>query len=119
MTSACDNVLLEHQLALELRAMGLIEFIYPMFIGEKQSDCSHAPFDWGCYGTLPDVVVSSVMEKLTGHLSSQALGIPPEPGRTVMQVVTAFIANQGIMIEGDDDAHFKAAKSKIVGLCKS
>ena len=66
--SACDNVLLEHQLALELREMGMLEFIYPVFIGERNSDGIHDPFDWSCYGSLPDVVVSSVLEKLTGHL---------------------------------------------------
>ena len=67
-TSACDNVLLEHQLALELREMGMLEFIYPMFIGEKNSHGVYEPFDWGCYGALPDLVVESVLDKLTGHL---------------------------------------------------
>ena len=66
-TSACDNVLLEHQLALELREMGMLEFIYPVFIGESNNGI-HDPFDWSCYGSLPDLVVSSVLEKLTGHL---------------------------------------------------
>ena len=66
--SACDNVLLEHQLALELREMGMLEFIYPVFIGESTGTAMHDPFDWGCYGSLPDVVVSSVLEKLTAHL---------------------------------------------------
>ena len=90
-----------------------------MFIGEKQSDGSHAPFDWGCYGTLPDVVVSSVLEKLTGHLKRQALGVPLEASRTVKQVVSEINANQGIKIEGDGDAAFEAAKSKLLGLCRS
>ena len=67
-SSACDNVLLEHQLALELREMGMLEFIYPVFIGERNRDGIHDPFDWSCYGSLPDVVVSYVLEKLTGHL---------------------------------------------------
>ncbi|CAN0448062.1 unnamed protein product, partial [Ectocarpus fasciculatus] len=34
-SSACDNVLLEQRLALELKARGMIERICPVFIGEK------------------------------------------------------------------------------------
>jgi serine/threonine protein kinase len=32
--SPCDNVLLEYRLALELRHMGMIDFIYPIMIGD-------------------------------------------------------------------------------------
>ena len=65
------------------------------------------------------MVVSSVLQKLTGHLRRQALGVPLEASRTVKQTVTAFNANQGIKIEGDEETAFEAAKSKRVGLCSS
>lgn len=35
--SRCDNVFLEHRLALELKEMGLIEAVYPVFLGEVQT----------------------------------------------------------------------------------
>ena len=36
--SKCDNVLLEYNLALELRERGLIELVYPVMIGDKVID---------------------------------------------------------------------------------
>ena len=35
--SGCDNVLLEHRLALELRQRGLVEKIYPVMVGEVET----------------------------------------------------------------------------------
>lgn len=35
--SDCDNVLLENRIALEAHARGLIEFIFPIFVGETQT----------------------------------------------------------------------------------
>jgi len=39
--SPCDNLFLEHRLALELKQLGMIEVVYPILIGEV-TGASHA-----------------------------------------------------------------------------
>lgn len=38
--SACDNVLLEHRLAAELRARGLLEALFPVFVGAVDAEAT-------------------------------------------------------------------------------
>ena len=113
-------MLLEHQLALELREMGLVEKIYPVYIGDRLSNGHFSGFDWGCYGSLPDVVVQLLVQKLTGHLEKHALGAPLHSDRTVKEVVEAIDGNQGFTkIEGEPDPAFMEAAQKIVAMCRS
>eukprot|EP01030_Chromulinospumella_sphaerica_P034287 gene34287-biopygen5045 len=48
-TPKCDNVLLEHRLALELKEMGLIESIFPIVLGDDVpgSEPTQLKIDWG------------------------------------------------------------------------
>ena len=117
--SPCDNVLLEHQLALELKEMGCVDFIYPVFIGKNATNDQYENFQWSCYGKLPDVSVTALESKLTGHLERQALGVPLRPDRTVRQVVDEINAHQGFSLKGDKSIAFEAVTEKIVNLCKS
>ena len=111
----CDNVYLEHRLAVELQGLGLIEKMFPVFIGNLDattSEYSHY-FGSGCHPSLPEVTVKSVEEKLRHHMESQALGTPVVPDRTVKSVVDAITACQGAFIVGPADATFAAAADSI------
>ena len=88
-SSACDNVFLEHRLAVELQGLGLVEKVFPLFIGDVDASTGEYGnyFAGGCHPLLRDVSVSSVEVKLLQHMESQALGTPLEPRRTVKSVV--------------------------------
>ena len=113
--SKCDNVFLEHRLAVELQGLGLIEKMFPVFIGNLDtmtSEYSHY-FGSGCHPSLSETTVKSVEEKLRHHMESQALGTPIVPDRTVTSVVGAITACQGAFIVGPADATFAAAAASI------
>ena len=113
--SKCDNVFLEHRLAVELQGLGLIEKMFPVFIGNLDattSEYSHY-FGSGCHPSLPDTSIKSVEEKLRHHMESQALGTPLEPNRTVKSVVDAITACQGAFIVGPADTTFAVAAASI------
>ncbi len=113
--SKCDNVFLEHRLAVELQGLGLIEKVFPVFIGDADAATGEYGnyFGGGCHPKLPDVCVKAVEEKLHHHMESQALGTPLEPDRSVLSVVSAITACQGHFIEGAADATFAAAAASI------
>ena len=113
--SKCDNVFLEHRLAVELQGLGLIEKMFPVFIGNLDAttlEYSHY-FGSGCNPSLSEITVKSVEEKLRHHMESQALGTPIVPDRTVASVVGAITACQGAFIVGPADATFAAAAASI------
>ena len=114
--SNCDNVYLEHRLALELQGLGMIEKIFPVFIGDldKASNSYSDFFTSGCCPVLPNVTVKKVEEKLQHHMENQALGTPLEPDRSVVSVVNAIKACQGAFIKGDADTAFAACVNGIV-----
>ena len=114
--SKCDNVFLEHRLAVELQELGLIEKLFPVFIGDldKEREEYSQYFGSGCHPSLPEVSVKSVEEKLRHHMESQALGTPLQPNRTVASVVNALGACQGAFIVGPSNATFAAAAASIV-----
>ena len=93
----CDNVFLEHRLAIELQGLGLIEKVFPIFIGNMDAMTGEYGnyFGGGCHPPLPAVSVRAVEEKLHHHMESQALGTPLEVDRTVASVVAALTACQG------------------------
>ena len=113
--SNCDNVFLEHRLAVELHGIGMIEKMFPIFIGDLDattSEYSHY-FGSGCHPMLSEVTVKSVEDKLRHHMENQALGTPLEPDRTVKSVVGAITTCQGAFIVGPTDATFAAASASI------
>lgn len=99
--SPCDNMYLEQRLALELRDRGLIEKIFPLFVGEKQVDGSYVRYQFQTdHPSLPDVRVASVEDKLIGHLEGQGLGLPYHMDMTVADVVGEITKYQGNFVEG-------------------
>ena len=113
--SKCDNVFLEHRLAVELQGLGLIEKMFPIFLGNLDATTLEYSdyFNSGCHPLLSEVTVKSVEEKLRHHMESQALGTPIVPDRTVKSVVDAITACQGAFIVGSPDATFAAAAASI------
>ena len=113
--SRCDNVFLEHRLAVELQGLGLIEKIFPIFMGNLDTETSEYSdyFKSGCHPSLPNVAVKSVEDKLRHHMESQALGTPLESDRTITSVVGAITACQGAFIVGPAEATFAAAAASI------
>jgi len=77
--SRVDNVFLEHRLAVELHELGLVEKIFPVFIGDVDPSTgaySHY-FNSRCHPNyLPNVAVDAVEEKLRHHMESQVRAEP-------------------------------------------
>jgi hypothetical protein len=105
-SSPCDNVLLEWRLALELKARGMIEKIFPVLIGNRfevdgQVTYGHY-FKDRCHPTnLEKVVVTAIEQKLLLHLDNQGLGLPYEPIMDIKSIVDAVTSNQGGFWEND------------------
>jgi len=106
--SAWDNVLLEHQLALELRHRGDVRAIFPIFVGERRHDSDlgdlHGDFFKGggtsaCQG---DVTVEAVEGKVVEHLERMGKGAPqlPASARTIKATLAAITSNQGVKLSG-------------------
>eukprot|EP01030_Chromulinospumella_sphaerica_P034303 gene34303-biopygen7317 len=100
-TSPCDNVFLEHRLALELKESGLIEAIFPIVMGDEVAG-SQRKIDWSTiFPVVSDVSVSSVELNTCHHLQNHALGSPFHPDRTVFSVLSEMKKMQGALIDGD------------------
>jgi hypothetical protein len=101
--SPCDNVLLEHRLAGELQARGLIEKIFPVFVGEVDAATGHFG-DYFAQGGMPApasaACVQSVEAKLVQHLEAQGLGLPLKAAPSVRDVLASITVNQGGKVLG-------------------
>eukprot|EP01030_Chromulinospumella_sphaerica_P034344 gene34344-biopygen9953 len=117
----CDNVLLEHRLALELKEMGLIEGIFPILMGEnvEGSEPSQLAIDWKTlFPVCHDVCVEAVEAKTCTHLANQALGTPLHPNRSVLSVLTEIKQMQGALIDGEFEAKMSEAAGRILKLVR-
>ncbi len=104
--SPCDNVLLEHRLALELHERGLCERIFPVFLG----DLDEASGRYGRYLfagpgachplAAPEAAVDAVESRLAAHLEKEGLGMPLHEGTGVAEVVKGVCRFQGVLLEG-------------------
>jgi hypothetical protein len=110
----CDNVLLEHRLALELHARGRIKRIFPVFIGERAGVGNDSTFgDAAPRLVLPScqhVVVAAVERKVAHHLrrkqirKQRLVQKQGEGAATVASVVHAIAQSQGELVSGVADA---------------
>lgn len=103
--SPCDNVLLEHCLALEFQSRGLIERVYPILLGDEitvdgEPGFAHY-FNTGCHPDLKgDVVVKSVIEKFEFHLNRLCLGTALVSDLAVRSVIRDILSSQGKVADG-------------------
>jgi serine/threonine protein kinase len=105
-SSPCDNVLLEHRLALELRDRGLIEKIFPLFIGDKKEDgTTYTRYLFNGsdsnYPACPEEVLQSLELKLKSELEILGLGLPFEESMTIAKIEAEITRYQGYFIEGE------------------
>jgi hypothetical protein len=102
--SPCDNVLLEHRLALEFKQHGLLEFIYPVLIGDSDETTGEYSnyFADGSHPRLqgPPSVVESVEQALHALLETNACGTPLRPRLSVAETLSEILVNQGGFVEG-------------------
>ena len=107
--SRCDNVLLEHVLALALRQRGRIQAIYPVFVGEPEEATTSLRNFFATDG-LPDchdVVVAAVQGKVTEHLGRHNTGCcaqlveAAEADRTPRGALDELCRYQGGFVEGE------------------
>ena len=119
-SSRCDNVLLEYRLAEELNSFNLIEFVFPIMIGDSSGDsadpraCSYTNYyKSGCSPNCPYIVVKSVEEKLCEHLNNQGLGAPIVPNPTVKGIYQSYSNYQGGFIQGVGGKAFDAVVESI------
>lgn len=110
--SPCDNVLLEWMLALELQSRGLISGIFPVFVGSSTNGSTYDKFYLNGRD-LPDVTVTSVEEKLRGHLDRQGCGLPYTLNQPVKSVVSDVLSNQGAFLYGELNEELKKMVDKI------
>ena len=110
-TSRCDNVLLEYQLAMEMRHRKRLSAIYPIFVGEKASvdgvkcDFYRNFFEGGGVPSCTDEAVSAIDQKLHEHVLRHFNGTPWLPGsaRTIVATLTEICQYQGFMFNGMED----------------
>jgi hypothetical protein len=110
--SPCDNVLLEWRMALELKEMGLLSKICPVFIGDEiegvyDKYLSHKHPD------LPGVAVSSIESKLRHHFQIQHLGLPYKTAVTVKELYASITKFQAASIEGSLEGSLDVIVNKV------
>mmetsp|Transcript_17229 Transcript_17229/g.17301 ORF Transcript_17229/g.17301 Transcript_17229/m.17301 type:complete len:261 (+) Transcript_17229:721-1503(+) len=109
--SHCDNLFLEYRLALELKEMGLINSVCPVFVGEPKSFYSFRGLEGSALHRnftkfdllnriLPKIKVCTVEGKVKEHLERQGLGAPVCEEGTVQDVWEKIKAYQGGFLEG-------------------
>ncbi len=116
--SPCDNVLLEHRLALELAhsERGLLELIIPVFVG----DCSeaepsmHSPWAASCAPVPGEESCAAVDEELAAQLDKQGLGTPFDSAMGTAAVWRAIGGKQGQFVSGQRSAALEAVAEGIV-----
>ena len=123
--SNADNVYLEYRLCLELKALGLIDKVIPLLIGD--TDGAANPIVYSNYftancslkiDTLPDVHVASVEADLKEHMTAQALGSPLKAHRTVRSVMQEMGMFQGLFVEGESTVAWGRVVEGILKECR-
>ena len=105
-SSPCDNFILEHILTMELVDRKRLSAVLPVFVGDLKS-CEGVGslytnfFQSGCLPKdVPDVVVSSINQKVNDYLSE--LGMHLSSPRTVNKVLRDITQRQGVFLEGPE-----------------
>ena len=115
--SPCDNVLLEYNLALELKERHLCEFIIPVMIGQK-SGVTYDGYSRPNLKESGDVIVESVITKLREHLGRMGLGSLLLPPMSIKSIYDKITINQGNFISGDFQVAISHLRNDILGLLK-
>jgi len=122
--SPCDNVLLEMQMALELKEKGRLSGLQPVLVGRREMSEYGAElftdfFKSGCLpaGGFPNIEVASVSAALSTHFSRVA-NTQPSRMRTVSETVNEVLQNQGTFFLGQRDHALRIVVDDILKSCK-
>ena len=125
-SSVCDNVLLEYQLALELRHRGDLRAIFPVLVGEldwhnQLGNIYGDFFQGGGKPACHSEVVQVVEDKLKDHLQRLGKGAPQMLGntRTVKTTLDMITANQGVKLAGMRTEATNKVVDEIIRHCSS
>ena len=140
--SPCDNVLLEHRLALELRARGLLDAVFPVFVGPPLPAATPGGGGGGAAaaggstdivrGSLfdalrsgvmappADVVVATVEATLHAQLDGTlGLGVPLRDAASAAAVWKEMCAFQGAMLSGEHAPSMDAVVRRVAAAVAS
>ena len=124
--SGCDNVLLEYQMALDLKKRRDLLSIFPVLVGEPREDRAlgmlHDDFyAGGGKPNCPETVVEQVETKLAGHLGRLGKGSPvlPTSDRNVKRTLERILEHQGVLLKGIRADATDHVVAEIVNLAKS
>jgi ankyrin repeat protein/serine/threonine protein kinase len=105
--SECDNLFLEIRLAFELKRMGYLERMVPLFVGEYRDEIdSFREYDWKTdWPTGKEIIVKKIEDSLTEELERQSLGCSvlssgEKELLTVSGMMKEFAKCQGIFLVG-------------------
>jgi len=121
----CDNVLLEHQLALELLHRGNLRAIFPILVGEPRLDAEYGEMYGDFFkGGVPTCMHERVLKveyKLKEHLKRLGKGEPQllEETRTVHATLDAIKGFQGVKLTGMRIDAMEKVVAEIVKLAKT
>lgn len=106
--SKCDNVLLEHRLALEGRELGLVERIFPLCIQE-----------WPNTASFSDASVLEVEDKLRVHLETSGHGTPLlDSCMCVKEIAGELMAAQGHLMKSFEDEDLDVVCNKLLAIAR-
>ena len=109
-------------MAIELLDMGLIEAVYPIYIGDFDSSKGEYLDYWasGCHpANIPEIAVKLVEEKLREHLDRESLGTPMVDNRTVKSVLDVIGQHLGIVYKGAADDFYDEVVDGIVEMMQT
>ena len=110
-TSPCDNVLLEHRLALDMQKRGMMAKLFPIMIGELEDEQGQTikTYEFPDLSPVATVIVDAVEKKLREHCKRQCLGSPLISRMSVKECMDTLTRNQGFFIVGDKMTSFNKA----------
>jgi len=113
--SRCDNVLLEHRLALELQSMGMLGAVTPVLlnttapaaaVGGAGSLMAPAAFSGRFFPPttrLPEFAVRQIEVKVASHLQRLCLGTPLHEGLGVRATMARLMQHQSFLLTPESE----------------
>jgi serine/threonine protein kinase len=124
-SSSCDNVLLEHWLALEFRERGFTERIFPILVGDVHTQRSSSSkteslvygdyFADNCSPKFSDhAVVASVASRLSEQVQRLCFDVPRLLSLSVSEIYEGIMKYQGVCVVGLKEEAFEYAVSSMI-----
>lgn len=107
---------LELRAALELRDINLIDYIFPIMIGDLVDDNYLNYFQSGCHPKLENIYngyLNSIENQLIYHMDRLSLGSPMKRNLPIYDIISDVIKNQGGFVEGFIDIAYENVKKAI------